>query len=176
MSDHVITYGLDGKPALRIPLDEARLCAVYRDPGTSEVSDENYVFGALLGSAPSLGAVIICNGGTLAFSPNGVRWEITPGGQERLLWEAVMLTDRWRPVTVVTIERGATADTYVGVVLGAVDEAGRRRIAEAFDVNEDEEDDDRDTLGFQTVMPARRADDLNSVLQAYPSESEVGPD
>lgn len=93
--DDVITYGNDGKPALRIPLGEARLCVLYRNPETSETSGESYAFSELLGSCPSRRAAIFCNGSILAFSPSGDRWEITPSGQDRLLWEASLLKSRW---------------------------------------------------------------------------------
>jgi len=88
--DYVISGGL------RIPAREARLCALYRDPGTSEVSEDSYLLSELLSERPSPEAAVICNGGTLATSREGVRWELTPAGQDRLMWEASLLKDRWR--------------------------------------------------------------------------------
>jgi len=82
--DRVITYADDGSRDLEIPLDEARLCALYRDPGTSEVSAESYLLCGLLAEEPTPQAEIICNGATLAGSPDGARWTLTPAGQGRL--------------------------------------------------------------------------------------------
>jgi hypothetical protein len=73
-------------------------------------------------------------------------------------------------VTIVTIYRGATAETYVGAVLGSVTDEGRRRIAAAFGVNEDEGDEgdeDHDTIGFQEA-DAVPPEGLSEVLQAFP--------
>lgn len=94
--DHVITYGPDRAPELRIPAHEARLCALYRDPGTSEVSEESYLLGEVLAHDPSPAAAVICNGVTLATAGHGVRWTLSLAGRERLAWEASLLKERWR--------------------------------------------------------------------------------
>lgn len=101
----VITYNEDGSQDLRIPGHEARRCAVYRDPETSEVSAESYLLCDLLSCEASLEATIISNGTTLAmggllsfpdFAPPEARWALTPAGRERLAWEASLLRERWR--------------------------------------------------------------------------------
>lgn len=92
----VVTYA-GGREEMRIPDGEARLCALYRDPETSEVSEESYILGEVLAHDPSGGAAVICNGSTLATSNTGSAWTITPAGQERLAWEASLLKERWSP-------------------------------------------------------------------------------
>jgi len=101
----IITYTKDGTRELEIPSGEAFRCVLYRNPGKlrgyeqgicSEVSDEDYCFCALLNVTPTPEAHIICNGETLATSQKGLRWEITPSGQSRLLWEGSLIKQRWR--------------------------------------------------------------------------------
>lgn len=88
--DYVISGGL------KIPAHEARLCALYRDPGTSEVDAESYCLGEVLAERPSPEAEVICNGSTLAAAQGDIRWVLSPAGQERLRWEASLLKERWR--------------------------------------------------------------------------------
>jgi hypothetical protein len=90
-----ITYD-GGRRDLTIPDGEARLCALYRDPGSSEVSEESYLLCEVLASRTSLCATIVCNGETLARSVEGAHWSLTPAGQSRLAWEASLLKGRWR--------------------------------------------------------------------------------
>lgn len=70
-------------------------------------------------------------------------------------------------VTIVTIYRGGTAETYVAAVLGSVSAEERGRLTEAFGVNTDEDDDEHDTIGFQEV-DAVAPGELSEVLQAFP--------
>lgn len=91
-----ITYSDTGRKDLTIPDGEARLCSLYRDPGTSEVSEESYLLCEALAHRTSLCAEIACNGETLARSVEGAHWSLTPAGQARLAWEASLLKDRWR--------------------------------------------------------------------------------
>lgn len=91
---------------MRIPDGEARLCALYRDPETSEVSEESYLFGEVLAHDPSPDAVIACNGTDLAIvavigyhwedAQKVLHWVLTPAGRSRLAWEASLLKERWR--------------------------------------------------------------------------------
>jgi hypothetical protein len=67
-------------------------------------------------------------------------------------------------VTIVTVYRGETAETYVGAVLGSVSAEEREAMADAFEVDEDEED----TIGFQEVELAEEPRELAEVLQAFP--------
>ena len=69
-------------------------CAIYRDSDTSEVAFESYLLSETLAERTSLGAVIICNGDTLARSIEGAHWSLTPAGQRRLGWEASLLKER----------------------------------------------------------------------------------
>lgn len=69
-------------------------------------------------------------------------------------------------VTIVTLYRGKTAETYVGAVEGCVSEQARKNLALAFDIDRD--DDEPDDIGFQEVELAERPGQLAEVLQAFP--------
>lgn len=70
-------------------------------------------------------------------------------------------------ITVVTIYRGATAETYVGAVVGSVSPEDRARLTDAFDVNVDEDDDEHDTIGFRELEAVATPDDLEEVVSAF---------
>jgi hypothetical protein len=91
---------------LEIPDGEAKLFAVYRNPGTSEVSgEERTLCGAMAKHAPSRGAEVICRGvvhararydGGWLVSPEGYFWSLTSEGASRLAEEHELLLQRWR--------------------------------------------------------------------------------
>lgn len=67
-------------------------------------------------------------------------------------------------VTIVTVYRGKTAETYVGAVRGPISDEDCEAMADAFKVDEDEED----AIGFQEVELAEEPRELPEVLQAFP--------
>ena len=97
---YVITYGANGEPELKIPLEEARRCVLYRDPTSSESSDESYLLSEILSSEATEYAEIVCDGTVLARAAclsHGIPffWQILPLGLRRLSWEASLLKQRW---------------------------------------------------------------------------------
>ncbi|MDP2696427.1 MAG: hypothetical protein Q8O87_04255 [bacterium] len=80
---------------LVLPEGEVRLCAIYRNPETSEVAYEAYSLAEALAEQPTLNAEIIENGHTLAYC-NATLWTLTSMGQHRLAWESKLLKERWK--------------------------------------------------------------------------------
>lgn len=69
-------------------------------------------------------------------------------------------------VTIVTVYRGRTAETYVGAVRGSVSAEGRKVLEGAFEIDRD--GDEPDDIGFQEVELADGPGGLAEVLQAFP--------
>jgi predicted rRNA methylase YqxC with S4 and FtsJ domains len=70
-------------------------------------------------------------------------------------------------ITIVTLYRGRTAETYVNAVAGSLTFEQRAALTDRFDVRESEDDEDDDTLGFVEVEVGSFSS-LTEVLQAFP--------
>jgi len=68
-------------------------------------------------------------------------------------------------VTIVTLYRGETADTYVGAIRGSVSAKDRARVSRGLKVRKS---CDEDEIGFQEVELADEPGELAEVLQAFP--------
>ncbi len=71
-------------------------------------------------------------------------------------------------ITVVTLYRGKSVETYVGAVAGELSDAEREAVRARLGVEDDESVDDPDMIGFQVVEVAASADALTEVLHAFP--------
>lgn len=69
-------------------------------------------------------------------------------------------------VTIVTVFRGRTAETYVGAVRGSMSAEDRERMTRGFAIDRD--DDEPDDIGFQEMELADEPGELAEVLQAFP--------
>jgi len=66
-------------------------------------------------------------------------------------------------VTVITIYRGQTAESYVGVVPGTLTEEQKTKLHDDFSVRDGDTDEDPDNIFFRT-LEMTPAEDLKEVL------------
>lgn len=66
-------------------------------------------------------------------------------------------------VTVVTLYRGESAETYVGVVSGSLGPDARRAVADGLGVDREAGDD----IGFVEMVAALSAGDLKTLANAF---------
>lgn len=77
-------------------------------------------------------------------------------------------------ITIVTLYRGHSAETYVAAVKGELTPEQKRGFIDRFQVNEAKDDDDEDTMGFAVVELHEQPEHLTTVMQAFPEDRKGG--